>query len=228
VTHGALELRPAAIVPLDGGDRFGVGSPSKCLCDVGCGAPGRRGRTLGGGHLARRVSRRSAACILGRIRYRLYLLVLVASWTIAQSAPSPLRADNLPTQKLASRSYHWLYDEAFAKYYATGPSGGYYGPMPGGGYIGSGLSDEGSSMGYDPSAMMMGSGAPMAQGQGMGGNLGGVPPLPGPPPGPKESDFVNVAHAQWTLLFAAIGGCLAYWLYVTGPGRTEQQASGSS
>ena len=45
----------------------------------------------------------------------------------------------------------------------------------------------------------------------------------GPPPGPTETDFVNVAHALWTLLFAVIGGGAAYWLYVTGPGQGEKQ-----
>ena len=52
--------------------------------------------------------------------------------------------------------------------------------------------------------------------------------LPGPPPGPNEGDFVNVAHALWTLLFAAIGGFLAFWLYSTGPGRDESNAGQSS
>jgi len=128
----------------------------------------------------------------------LYMLVLVASWTIAQSAPSPLRADNLPTQRLASRSYHWLYDREFEKYYGSRQLGDYYHPMPGEEYVGSGL--------------------------GTGGSLNG----PVPPPGPNETDFVNVAHALWTLLFAAMGGCLAYWLHVTGPGQTKEPASGSS
>ena len=55
-----------------------------------------------------------------------------------------------------------------------------------------------------------------------------VPTLAGPPPGPNAGDFVNVAHALWTLLFAAIGGCLAYWLYATGPGRTDEPEAPSA
>lgn len=51
---------------------------------------------------------------------------------------------------------------------------------------------------------------------------------PGPPPGPNGGHFVNVTHALWKLLFAVIGGCLAHWLYVTGPGRTKREALLSS
>jgi len=61
----------------------------------------------------------------------LYMLVLVASWTLARIAGNdgPLAAHNLPTQQLASGSYHWLYDEAFEKYHASvsGSSTGFSG-----------------------------------------------------------------------------------------------------
>jgi hypothetical protein len=154
-----------------------------------------------------------------------YLLLLLVSWTLGRSTvnDSPLRAQNLPTQQLASGSYHWLYDEAFEKYNVSvsmssvGSYPGYGGSMGGMGgdmYGGGGMAGDSG---------MMSSGMP-----GMPGGLGGPVSPPGPPPGPNVVDFVNVAHALWTLLFAAIGGCLAYWLYMTGPGRIERQASVSS
>jgi hypothetical protein len=139
----------------------------------------------------------------------LYLLVLAVSWTIAGSTLSPLSAYNLPTQKLAYRSYHWLYDDAFAEYLDKNASGNPYAPISGDGYVGS-----------------MGGSVPMLPG--MPSGPAGPPPPTARPPFPDEADFINVAHSLWTLLFAAIGGSLAYWLFVTGPGRTERQASGSS
>jgi hypothetical protein len=138
----------------------------------------------------------------------LYLLLLAASWQPVNPTAyvdSPLKPHNLLTQRLASASYHWLYDEAFEKYnanlgYASGSMGGmgFSGGMPM--YTGSGMGPGGMSMG-----------------SGMGGVV--------PPPGPGESDFVNVAHALWALLLACVGGCIAHWLYTTGPGRTEQPAA---
>ena len=38
--------------------------------------------------------------------------------------------------------------------------------------------------------------------------------------GPKADNFVNVAHALWTLVLAACGGKFARWLYQS---RSEQQ-----
>ena len=132
----------------------------------------------------------------------IYLLLLFASWTIARmpSDDNPLRAHNLITQQLASVSYHWLYDKAFERHFASVPGGGNYGPLPGGGYAGSGM---------------------------MPGGFGGPGPSSGPPPGPNEGDFVNVAHALWTLILASMGGWLALWLYATGPGRNESIATAS-
>ena len=156
-----------------------------------------------------------------------YLLLLLVSWTLGRNTVnnSPLRAQNLPTQQMAGATYHWLYDEAFEKYNAGTPNGGYYGPMAGGGYVGSGMMVDSGDSGLGYEGDMIG-GVPM--GPGMAGGLG-VPAIPaGPPPGPNESDFVKVAHALWTLLFAVIGGSLAHSLYVTGPGRTEREASVSS
>jgi len=144
----------------------------------------------------------------------LYFLLLGASWQPVEPnsyIDTPLKPHNLLTQRLASASYHWLYDEAFDKYNASlGYAGGSMGGM---GFSGDMPMYAGSGMG--PGGMATGSG------------MGGVVPLPGPPPGPGESDFVNVAHALWTLLLAGTGGCIAYWLYTTGPARTERPAAAS-
>jgi hypothetical protein len=158
----------------------------------------------------------------------LYLLVLVASWTLARIAAndSPLAAHNLPTQQLSSYSYHWLFDEAFEKYQASRsmPS-----TVMGSGqdftfYFGS---TSGSPAGAATGGMSMESG--MA-----GSTMPNPGPMPiafsystpvGPPPGPNESDFVNVAHALWTLLFAVMGGCLSFWLYTTDKGRSDSPSA---
>ncbi len=143
----------------------------------------------------------------------LYAVLLAAGWwpvDPTSDVNSPYRAHNFLTQQLSSATYHWLYDKAFEEYFASSPSagmggaGGYPGPYAGGGdnmYASSGM----------PGGMPSGPG------------MGGPAPTPGPPPGPNESDFVRVAHALWTLVFAVVGGCLANWLYSTGPGRTERR-----
>jgi hypothetical protein len=55
-------------------------------------------------------------------------------------------------------------------------------------------------------------------GMGMGGGMGGsffpaAPPLTAG--GVPEHEFVNTAHAFWTLLLAACGGGLSRWLFLT-------------
>jgi energy-coupling factor transporter transmembrane protein EcfT len=128
----------------------------------------------------------------------LYVLLLATSWMPVDpnsENDTPFRPYNLATQRLSNAAYHWLYDDAFEKYHAMGYAGG---SMGGRGY-------SGGPRVYPILGMMP-------------GGMGAAPP-PGPPPGPNETDFVNVAHALWTLLFAVIGGCVAYWLYMTGPGR---------
>jgi hypothetical protein len=161
----------------------------------------------------------------------LYTLLLCTGWwpvDPTSDVNSPFRAHNFLTQQVSDAAYHWLYDKAFEKYYTavSMSSGGMYGPGGGmgsasmGGYSGSfgpGMTPGGMSGG-----MPMMSGAMPASGMGMGGP---APPF-GPPPGPNQSDFVRVAHALWTLLLATIGGCLAFWLYSTGPGRSERPAAG--
>jgi len=147
----------------------------------------------------------------------LYMLLLLISWTLGRTTAndSPLRAHNLLTQQLSSHFYHWLYDKAFEKYYAapnTSASGyGAYGLAVN--------SDGGMSGGSneDPFGMMPGGG--MAAPYGMGANG----PLLGPVPGPNEGDFANVAHSLWTLMFAAMGGCFAYWLHKTGQEGTDSR-----
>ena len=123
----------------------------------------------------------------------LYMLLVLFSLTLGSNQPknSPIRPNNLVTQRLSSACYHWLYDEAFERYHASSTMnhGAWYGGS-------------------------------------MGGELYGVGPNgPLPAPGPNAGDFVNVAHSLWALLLAALGGCLAYWFYATGPGRTERPAA---
>jgi len=147
----------------------------------------------------------------------LYLLFLVFSWTLGRttSNDSPLRAQNLLTQRLSTATYHWLYDKAFDKYYAMQNMGSSMGSM-------------GGDAGYSSAGMMAG-GMPMVSATGDPSVSAGPMPLapafatPGSPPGPSERDFVNVAHLLWTLLFAATGGYLACLFYSTGPGRSEGQ-----
>jgi hypothetical protein len=149
----------------------------------------------------------------------MYLLLVFASWTLARmgSDDNPLRAHNLITQQLSSLSYHWLYDKAFEKYYANS-SNTAAGSMSGRNFYVT-TSDMGGGGEYDRSIMIPLIGIAVPNGSG---------PPAGPAPGPNESDFVNVAHALWALLFAAIGGSLAYRLYVTGPGQTDKPATAST
>jgi hypothetical protein len=152
----------------------------------------------------------------------LYLLLLFGSWTLGRTATnnSPLRAQNLLTQRLSAASYHSLYDEAFDSYNATvRGSTAPVGSMRGGDYGGMMPGGEGDS-GYGGDAY--GAGYSSGMGSVMLGGVGGPVAAPGPPPGPNENDFVNVAHALWAMLFAAIGGCVAGWLYQTSPGQTDK------
>jgi hypothetical protein len=147
----------------------------------------------------------------------MYLGLLCLSATLGQSAPNegPLRTHNLVTYRLTSGVYHWLYDELWLKYNAasTMAAGSGFGP---GGY--------GMESGYGGGPMdaaMYGSDTGS-----MPGGMGGPPaPLPPPPAVPAKADFINVAHSLWTLLLATLGGCLAWWLYATGPGRTEPETT---
>jgi hypothetical protein len=144
----------------------------------------------------------------------LYAVLLAAGWwpvDPASDVNSPYRAHNFLTQQLSSATYHWLYGKAFEEYFASSPSAGMGGP---GGYSGPYAGSAGNM--YASSGNMPGG---MPAGSGMVG-----PALtPRQPPGPNHSDFVRVAHALWTLVFAVVGGCLANWLYSTGPGRTERR-----
>jgi hypothetical protein len=158
----------------------------------------------------------------------LYVVLLFTSWTLGRTTTnnSPLRAHNLITQKLSSVSYHWLYDKAFDSYNSTvRGSTGQMGSMGAVGYGGMIPGGEGDS-GYGGD--VYGGGYSGGMGSVMLGGLSGPVAMPGPPPGPSESDFVNVAHALWALLFAAIGGALAGWLYATGPGKSDKPATAST
>ena len=131
----------------------------------------------------------------------MYLLLLYSGWSLqTNDAPeTPLRPHNILTSRISSACYHWLYDAAFAKYFASFPSGRYGGGMGGmGGGFGSG--------GF--------------------GSMGGSPARP-PAPGPNEGDFVNVAHALWTLLLAAFGGLLAQWLSSSRKGNESRTTAGA-
>jgi hypothetical protein len=145
----------------------------------------------------------------------LYIALLFVSWSFFNpTIPSdnPFQPWNLPTRQISSACYHWLYDAAFEKHFASyqaGPGmGGGMGGMPGMMGSGGGMYGGSGSMGMMPGA-------------GSGGYVGSMVP-PGPPPGPDEASFANVAHPLWAILLSAIGGCLAHWLYATGPGRTSQ------
>ena len=156
----------------------------------------------------------------------LYLIVLAASWTIVRMAAndSPLAAHNLPTQQFASASYHWIYDEAFEKHYAsiTAPRTGVTGTgQTFSFYVGTMSNGASNTRASDASDGRTGLRVNIPAMTGTGptsASISFATPA-GPPPGPSEADFVNVAHAIWTLLFSVIGGSLAHWLYVTGPGR---------
>jgi len=136
----------------------------------------------------------------------LYLLFLMFSWTLGRTASndSPLRAQNLFTQQLSKASYHWLYDRAFDKYYAALNANSSMGSISGEAGYGMPMRDPTMSPGPTPVAASFAT--------------------PGPSPGPTERDFVNVAHTLWALVFAATGGCLAYWFHSTGPRHSEGQS----
>jgi len=131
-----------------------------------------------------------------------YLLLLYSGWSMqTNDAPdSPLRPHNLLTSQISAACYHRLYDAAFAKYFASYPSGGFSGGM-GGMRGGSGTSGFGA--------------------------MGAGPARP-PAPGPNEGDFTNVSHALFTLLLAAVGGLYAQWLSNGRKGNELRTAADSS
>jgi hypothetical protein len=133
----------------------------------------------------------------------LYFLLLAVGWYGASSDPNswenPIRPYNLATAKLGV----WLYDRMYSQPQTQ------YG-MVGSGFGGSGFT--GGGMGSAPMGMGMPGG--MGSMSGMPGMGGGGPPVF---TGPSQNDFLNVAHAFWTLLIAACGGWLARWIYATGP-----------
>lgn len=141
----------------------------------------------------------------------LYIALLLVSWSVDPNTPSdnPFQPANLATRQVSSACYHWLYDAAFEKHFAS------YQPASGMGGYGGGMGGMSSMMGSG-GGMYGGSGG-MGMMPGAGGGYVGTMVPPGPPPGPNEGDFANVAHSLWTILLAAIGGCLAHWLYVTRP-----------
>jgi hypothetical protein len=144
----------------------------------------------------------------------LYLLLLAFGWSVDPNsgADNPLRPYNLATTRISNVCYHWLYDDAFEKYYAPQQQAM------------SGMS--GGMMGYSGGPTMYGSGGMMPGGSGYAGMGSGMGmPLPvGPLPGPAEHQFANVAHSLWTILLAMVGGCLASWLYAT---KKEPTPTGS-
>jgi hypothetical protein len=141
----------------------------------------------------------------------LYLLLLLASWTLGRTTAndSPLRAHNLLTQQLSSRSYHWLYDNAFNNYRAASYASSGYGAPPG---------IPGEGLGPDDGSTAMMSGGGMSAPYGMGANG----PLPGPVPGPNEGDFVNVAIPSGHIV-RRLGGTLSGF---TRPARSGRLAAG--
>jgi hypothetical protein len=137
----------------------------------------------------------------------LYLLLVLFSWTLPPNtnfADSPFHPYQLATTRLSNACYHWLFDEAFERYFAKFP-------LPSSG---------------DPAAPRMATSAipPSIVFNPALGSMGQRPPEPGP----DEGSFANVAHALWTTLLAAFGGCLARWLYATNQERRPADGPAAS
>jgi energy-coupling factor transporter transmembrane protein EcfT len=136
----------------------------------------------------------------------LYLLLVLVNWSFASNTNSAslFGPHHLATTRLSDACYHCLFDEAFERYFAKFP-------LPSSG---------------DPAAPRMATSAippPVAFNPALG-SMGQRPPYPGP----DEGSFANVAHALWTILLAAIGGCLARWLYTTNQERRPADGPAAS
>jgi hypothetical protein len=129
----------------------------------------------------------------------LYFLLMLVNWSIDPNASSDclFRPHRLATTRLSNSCYHWTFDEAFERYLARFPAPRYFDPMTG----------------------LATSMIPKADGSYRVPSVAWPPPGAPALPGPDEGSFANVAHALWTILLAAIGGCLARWLYATNQER---------
>lgn len=134
----------------------------------------------------------------------LYVLLLMYSIQPTSSSNSSilclnsLSYFNLLTTKLANWSYSFL-PASLTTEYLPG-TGGISGPAASGG-----IPMPGGSGGIP----------------GMGGGMSGIPGMPGgplPPLNPRfvsQTTYLEVAHALWIILLAALGGALSCWFYKT-------------
>lgn len=146
----------------------------------------------------------------------LYVLVLLYAWSldVGRYGGNPLNPADLVTTRLSDKVFAWMYPPRVV----SQPAGYGMGGMspPGGGPMTMGGMAEGMEGGMGAAGAMMGY-----------GSMAGAPTMSGtvtftlPAIGPSQQDFVNVAHALWTLLLAACGGWLAMWIYATRGKRAE-------
>ena len=133
----------------------------------------------------------------------LYLLLLMlgsVGEALTPGTESPFSSYHLATTRLSNGCYHWMFDEAFEKYFSQYP--------------------------VRPSPIYPSSLPPVALGSYNVPPAQWPPPGAPPPPGPDEESFTNVAHALWTLLLALCGGLLAKWFYATQGRPPEDRATG--
>jgi hypothetical protein len=136
-----------------------------------------------------------------------YVLVLMYGWNLQPNTMffNPLKSDELVTSRVSTwaylKAYPWIAwpTPAGQQVFAGGGMGG----LGGGGFGGSSMTSTGG--------FAFGGGYP-------GGTAGFGFAGTGPFGGPIQQDFVNVAHALWTLLIALCGGWFARWAYASGPG----------
>jgi hypothetical protein len=132
----------------------------------------------------------------------LYVVVLMYGWSIApnqsQGVRNPLLPDRLATTRIAA----WLHERLFPVTTHEIPGG---------------VAEEDP---FAPPANF----TPPPGGSIAGYSYGATSTSVYVRQGPESAEFINVAHALWTLVLALCGGWLARWLYLSRPekGRTER------
>jgi hypothetical protein len=130
----------------------------------------------------------------------LYVLLLGYSWGLdpEKSRASPLRLDALATTRLTNVAFERIYGQA-----ESTPSGSVLQALAfidasSGGRIN--INDPNT----DASLSLLIAGGQTVHQE------------------PYHDDFVNVAHAFWAILLAALGGWLTCWIYATRPRQREE------